>query len=396
MEWRTLRFIYTTNVRQVPSVSKTDTVPVPHGAQSQGGSDNTTCKQGRWAVGAWEGETCLRLDAGTCEGEGLPAPGQEGGSLAAPRVRLQQRRPPGSLVRERDRAAGPGAACPALPNPRACSTWAGTTSLSAQFQGEDFNGTRYRRTKGQQNQSVFMAYPGKSTDTASTNTDINVQGKINKRSCLIKVKTLFFFFRDRLDFTDKVKWRSKEISRNLQASCRNFSLTLSEVQFLHVLIATARAGFSCGETTASHTCQRGPLPAAGQAQVAVCSAARGTRGLTDQMWTQENGNCAQKRYMNVHSRITYNSPSGDDPNDHQQMRRWTKSGYPHNSVLFADKKEWSSTWHEMANPETIVLRKQPQKPHIVWFHWMKCPEKANLKKEQVDVWLPSAGRGKRK
>lgn len=46
-----------------------------------------------------------------------------------------------------------------------------------------------------------MVYSGKSTDTASTNTGINLQGKINKRSCLIKVKTLFFFFRDRLDLT---------------------------------------------------------------------------------------------------------------------------------------------------------------------------------------------------
>lgn len=31
----------------------------------------------------------------------------------------------------------------------------------------------------------------------------------------------------------------------LHASCRNFSLTLSDVQFLQVLMATANGGLSC-------------------------------------------------------------------------------------------------------------------------------------------------------
>lgn len=32
--------------------------------------------------------------------------------------------------------------------------------------------------------------------------------------------------------------------KNLHASCRNFSLTLSDVEFLHVFTATDKAGFS--------------------------------------------------------------------------------------------------------------------------------------------------------
>lgn len=84
----------------------------------------------------------------------------------------------------------------------------------------------------------------------------------NKRSCLVQVEAVFFFFRHSLDFTDKVKWNSTEFSEKLTGFLKEF---LSDA-----VGGTVLTGFNCNRQRRtllrgdqSHTGVRGPLPAAG-------------------------------------------------------------------------------------------------------------------------------------
>lgn len=128
--------------------------PCPHGARSLAVRATTApCKQGLLSDedSGRKDHACGRMRRDMWEEEGLPAQGQEGGSLTGSVCAQPAEKTPRQLHQGKRDPEQRGQGLPVWLSPisRACSTWAGTTSLSAQFQGEDFNGTRYRSTKGQ-------------------------------------------------------------------------------------------------------------------------------------------------------------------------------------------------------------------------------------------------------